>query len=297
MVRFGTFSLLSALAVSSAGAERLNRFASEAAFLRADEQTNRSVVEEQTRLNNFKILQWNPHWECFTPSNMGRCGHNAMGALSAILPEMSIDLANIIEINERSAFYSPPAPFRMMDARCGNPVMDSSSIIYDSSKWTPVGGVIQGCMHHHDRAFIVQTFRNAASSQKVVFVGAHFPHEASNGNLKRAVEAETHRHPDALGVIFAADVNREEQVSTEHVVLGDVHGKAHTAGAAANGRITSAKKHPSCCRNDGFVHHYDRVAATFAHRVDTQMLFDPSPWWTDIPGSSFHKAIVATFHV
>jgi len=297
MVRFGAFSLLSALAVSSTGAFRLNNSDSEVQLQRTEEQNNRSAAEEQTRLNTFKILQWNPHWECFTPGNMGRCGHHAMGALSAILPEMSIDLANVIEINERSDFYSPPAPFRIMNARCGNPVMDSSSIIYDSSKWTPVGGVVQGCMHHNDRAFIIQTFRNRASSEKVVFVGAHFPHSASNGNLKRAAEAEMHRHKDALGVIFAADVNREEHVPTEHIVLGDVHSAAHTVGAAAKGRITSATKHPSCCRNDGFVHHYDRVAANFAHRVDTQMLFDPSPWWTNIPGSSFHKAIVATFHV
>lgn len=294
MVRLGTFSWLSALAIASTGAFRLDH---EANRLAAEQETNRSEAEQQTRLNNFRILQWNPHWECFTPGNMGRCGHNAMGALSAILPEMSIDIANIIEINERSDFYSPPAPFRMMNARCGNPAKDSSSIIYDSSKWTPIGGFVQGCMHHDDRAFIIQTFRNTASSEKVVFVGAHFPHSASNGHLKRAVEAETHRHPDALGVIFAADVNREESVSTEHVVLRDVHSSAKTVGAAANGRITSAQKHPSCCHNDGFVHHYDRVATTFAHAVDTVMIFDPSPWWTNIPGSSFHKAIVATFHV
>jgi len=288
MVRLGTFSLLAALGVVTTCAFRRTTL---------DIEANRTSSGEETRLGNFKVLQWNPHWECFKDSNMGTCGHNAMGALSSILQELHIDFANIIEINERSDFYTPPAPFRMLNGRCGHPVMDSTSIMYDSSAWTPASEFVQGCMHHHDRPYAVQTFRSTSSSEKVIFVGAHFPHSASNGNLKRAVEAETHRHPDALGVIFAADVNREHGTSTESIMLWDVHSSAKTAGAAANGRITSSTRHPSCCKNDGFVHHYDRISANFAHRVATQMLFDPAPWWTNIPGSSFHKAIVATFHL
>merc|ERR1719329_1474773 len=70
--------------------------------------------------------------------------------------------------------------------------MDSTSIMYDSSAWTPASEFVQGCMHQHDRPYAVQTFRSTSSSEKVIFVGAHFPHSASNGNLKRAVEAETH---------------------------------------------------------------------------------------------------------
>lgn len=239
----------------------------------------------------LNVLQWNPHWECFTPGNAGTCWHHALGALSSILSDLKIDFANIIEINERSDFYAPPAPWRIETARCGNPAKDSTSLIYNSRDWSTVEYSLKGCMEHIDRPFMVQAFKHTSTQQKVIVVGAHFPHRASNGKIRDAVTAAMQRHPDALGVIFAADVNRESHTSTEAIMRGDV------LPGWAGGKVLSAQHFPSCCHNDGFVHHYDRIGTTFGQLTNTQMLFNPHPWWTNIPGSSFHKAVHATIEV
>lgn len=237
----------------------------------------------------FNVLQWNPHWECFTPGNAGTCWHHALGALSSILSDMSIDFANIIEINERSDFYTPPPPWMIQTARCGWPAKDSTSLIYNSRDWNPISASMHGCMEHVDRPFLIQSFEHTSTRQQVIVVGAHFPHSASNGKLKQAVTAAMQRHPHALGVIFAADVNRESNTPTDNIMRGDV------LPDWAHGKIVTAQHFPSCCKNDGFVHHYDRIGATFGQPMRAQMLFNPHPWWTNIPGSSFHKAVHVTF--
>jgi len=214
---------------------------------------------------------------------------NALPALSSMLSDLSIDFANIVEINERSDVYSPPAPFSILNARCGQPVIDSTSLIYDSSVWTPVSPFKKGCMYFNDRPFLIQTFQRS-STEKVIVVGAHFPHGAGNGKLQIAVKAELRLHPDVLGVIFAADTNRESYTPTESIMARDVLGSVVD-------KIISAQKFPSCCHNDGFRHHYDRIAATFGTSVTTQMLLHPAPWWANNAHSEFHKAVVATFHM
>lgn len=239
----------------------------------------------------LNVLQWNPHWECFIDSNSGTCWHHALGALSSILSDLSIDFANVVEINERHDFYDPPWPFRIMTSRCGYPAKDSTSLIYNSRDWTRLSSPTNGCMDKDDRPFMIQAFKHAASGHKVIVVGAHFPHHASNGELRNSVTVVMQQHPDALGVIFAADVNRESHTSTESIMRGDV------LPGWANSHLVSSQHFPSCCHNDGFVHHYDRIGASFGEVTSTQMLFNPHPWWTNIPGSSFHKAVHATIQV
>jgi len=242
-----------------------------------------ATLNSTTTLSSIKILQWNPHWECFS----NHCGPKAQRALSAILAQSQVDFANIVEINERSDFYTPPWPWTIMTGRCSHPTIDSTSLIYDSNIWKTVGHAHPGCMHHHDRAFLLQVFKHKSSKEKVIVVGGHFPHGRMNDQMSAAVQKTLHFHPDVLGVILAADTNRGRGVSTRHVMS--------QAMGVRRGHVVASELFRTCCNNDGFHHHFDRVGATFGQSMHTEMLFDPQPWWTR--KGEFHKAVLVTLQV
>jgi hypothetical protein len=242
------------------------------------------------------VLQWNPHWECFASENMDGCGNNVFDALTKMLPEKDIDFANVVEINEESDVYPPPEPWLIMTARCGQ---DSTALIYNSQEWVLVSDAITGCVvDDQDRAFVVQTFQSSATSEKVIVVGAHFPHnDFDNGNLADAVTKAMSENDDALGVVFAADTNTEVTKSTADILRGVM------PSVSIEDDVASSELVVTCCHDHGYDYHtYDRIAATFATGVKTELLFDPEPSWADIESpegraGEFHKAVLATFEI
>lgn len=141
-------------------------------------------------------------------------------------------------------------------------------------------------MQDADRAFLLQVFQHRSSSDKVIVVGGHFPHGWMNNEMSAAVQSAFSSNPASLGVILAADTNRPAGVSTAQIM---------SESMGISSRIVASQLFPTCCNNDGFVNHYDRVAATFGVGMQTEMLFNPQPWWA-IEGE-FHKALLVTLQV
>jgi hypothetical protein len=247
-------------------------------------------------LDSLTVLQWNPHWECFVSENMDTCGNNAFDELSKLLSDNAIDFANVVEINEESDVYQPPEPWQITTARTGQ---DSTALVYNSASWTPIGDAITGSVvDDQDRAFAVQAFQSTATSEKVIVVGAHFPHnEFDSSNLADAVAKAMSANDDALGVVFAADTNTEVTKSTASIL------KDAMPSLSVDDDVASSELVVTCCHDHGYDYHtYDRVAATFATSVRTELLFDPEPSWADIESpegraGEFHKAVLATFAV
>lgn len=242
---------------------------------------------------DFQLLQWNPHWQCFLWDEHG-CSANAQQTLTQLLVLGSIDFANIVELAAKD--YLLPEGFEKLEQVCG---VDSTALIYNKLRWRPSADVVggaSGCMSRNDRPFVVQQFdmveadmgdRDGNSDitvRKVVVVGAHYPHTRQRYYLRKAL-TEVVAATGVESVILLADTNEFRYVKSDHL-LKDIS----CPGAYA----TSSDLMRTCCFNDGFafMHTYDRIVANFGSITDTVMFLDDLPDWART--GEMHKPILAT---
>lgn len=234
----------------------------------ASEDGNALQVEpasEDVALEGVNALQWNPHWK--TSMN---AGDKVTADLTKFLADDNVDFANMVEYTDRGASTvqgNKPAlgKYTMIDNnKDGQDVcsQDKTTLLYDSTKWTPTGEAEMGCLDGDDRAYIAQTFTSSSSSEKIVVAGAHWPHRDVADQMKQAI--------DALGctgckVLFVGDTNLNVPYATsqisEKMGLG-------TVGSGAQG---SDEGFLSCCSNDpGYIYNYDRIIANFGSAGETK---------------------------
>lgn len=273
-------------------------------------------------LGSLSVLQWNPHWQCFSEPRYADCSRNVPGLLESRLSSFAVDFANLVELN---ISWTPPYPWRAISAICSPDSVecyDQISLVYNSEKWFAVAGAgsARGCIQSYpspNRPYIVQLFQNLQSSARVVVVGAHFSHCASLGSLP----SDAIRVMEETGVrrvILIADTNRYAKnvnlqstrmcestqlwapacaqpctsasiCNTSREILEQLVGHRHSRVV----RGTQLK--PSCCNSwVGFQFPFDRIIANFGSQMTTSMLDDPAPAWM---GNEFHKAMLARLAV
>jgi len=236
----------------------------------------------------LNILTWNPHWECFSSGHWisENCKQGATDYLNQLLVQ-GVDFANIVELMDDS--YQAPAGYGMLHSTCR---WDRTTLMWNQATWTAVGEPTRGCMEAYkpDRSFIVQVFEHRGNSgMRLAVVGAHFPH-GSLDRLEGINElGNAIRNTGIDKVIFAADVNQEQYVSSTSIMQ-----RMGVPNAASS---VSTELLPSCCKNDGFSHTYDRVIANFGAAMGTTMLMDPLPEFASTGTWAFHKGMLGKLQV
>jgi len=244
-----------------------------------------SLLQKEGALN---ILTWNPHWECFSSGHWisENCKQGATDYLNQLLVQ-GVDFANIVELMDDS--YQAPAGYGMLHSTCR---WDRTTLMWNQATWTAVGEPTRGCMEAYkpDRSFIVQVFEHRGNSgMRLAVVGAHFPH-GSLDRLEGINElGNAIRNTGIDKVIFAADVNQEQYVSSTSIMQ-----RMGVPNAASS---VSTELLPSCCKNDGFSHTYDRVIANFGAAMGTTMLMDPLPEFASTGTWAFHKGMLGKLQV
>jgi len=199
-------------------------------------------------------------------------------------------------------------------SKCEAP--DSTVLIYNSDRWIDLGvlpfkeatGMCMVTTPKSDRPFATQVFKHKVSSQKILVVGAHYPHPSlsttnSDGELKRAIELEMQRMKETgqlketenLPVLFMADTNVEATQESTQSFLRRLTGRDGVAALPQNGQWKT------CCDNDGYHHEYDRIGLTGPATVPFSGLLFNTPqdrqWASGCNIGSFHKAVVASFEL
>merc|ERR1712232_1312667 len=143
-----------------------------------------------------------------------------------------------------------------------------------------------GCMSTHpmDRSFIVQPFRNTENGEKVIVIGAHFPHGTDFYRLSDVIESVM-KSTGVSSVILIADTNQKSYSSI------DIMEKLKIPHAKSS-RSTHLLK--SCCLSKpGFKYPFDRIITnTPGTAVRTAMLLEWLPLWVV---GELHKPILGTF--
>jgi len=269
--------------------------------------TERQPQLAHARDTGIRLMQWNPHWQCFAQSP--DCATNATQALASLLqegPQGPLDFVNVVEM-EVTPSYQPPAPYKALGAyqSCGH---DWDTLIYDASLWTLLSNAT-GCMYD-GRSYAIGTFRSVVDPQfTLTAVGAHYPqtlnastHAYVDGTaaLKAAIKAQA----PTSGLVLMADTNTEGPEAA--AAKPDHHGVNRTSAQLATDLgiwpAGSAKPPPAstlfhaCCYSDGFDWQGDRIIANFGRAGASTLLFDPAPAWAAFDGSEFHKGVAFTVH-
>jgi len=293
MIRVVSFAAVASLVASgrkSEGYQALDRLA----HMMGDQTGDRMERRRLDGSTPIVALQWNPHWECFSArANRATCAAPAMQAANNMLSDNGVDFASFIELEDYG--YQPPAPYKLLGGKvCGKGYSDWAAVLYDSSKWEPVGGASQGCFPTGSptdaRAYIVQRFSNRVGGavSEVTVAAAHFPHGGSAasyiGNLIRSMGGDGK-------FIFMADTNSTTSNASLFSQMG-VHG----------GPQVAAEPFHSCCANDGYSYTFDRVLSNLDGHgpVTTKPLGSEPPSWaqaTSHHGSEFHLPIMLKFEV
>lgn len=277
------------------------------------------------RAAELRLLQWNPHWQCFAGNGSTPCGQKVPELLDKRLVSYDVDFANIVELN---ISWTPPTPWKAIDAVCSPSRLecfDQTTLVFNSDRWAPSkspSAGANGCIQevpHPNRPYIVQQFDGLRGQPPVVVVGAHYSHCSSIGSLPGALD-QIMNTTGASQVLLLADTNRfaehfnilntqmchstktyapkcGQPCSGASVCNSSSEIMAQLLGRRYAGKVVSSELRPSCCNNAfgvGYTFPYDRILANFGHGMATTLLDDPAPAWA---GREFHKAVLGALQV
>lgn len=230
----------------------------------------------EAETQTLSVMHWNPHWECFVQAN-DTCGATVRASVDAMLSAGFLDIVNLVMFEVKD--YRPPAPYNMIESKCGNDIV---RLFYNQERWniTSDTGSKLLCLDGDDRAAVVQSF-TSVWGLTITVVGAHFPHPGygSLQPLQDAVEST-----GTGKVLMLADTNRDY---ASHDLLCEFH-------PSSCNHVISTSLWQSCCKNTGFQNKgFDRVIANFGRNMKTQSHFNTDEPWI----GAFHKALVASFVV
>ena len=258
------------------------------------------------------LIHWNPHWECFVKNP--NCTQNAIDNLDKLLGTPGNDFANIIMFEVSN--YTPPFGWKGIGSAGESCGRDWDSLFYNADLWDVLVTDV-GCTYETIRSYYAAgSFKSKVDpGLSVVVVGAHYPQtwNASNNayvdaNAKlKSVFANLIVTGGPLAIILA-DTNTE---SPEGAAVGGPthHGLNKTQKQLATdlgiwekkGEPPAPPLYYGCCFSDGFQWQGDRIVSNFGKFVNSQILFDPAPWWanqtTEPYTSEFHKGIRALLQV
>jgi len=280
-------------------------------------------------------LQWNPHWTCFsknyeaaagTGTATSSCGDEAMRNLKFQLKSLQVDFASVARIDKGNYSASPVPGWAIPPIGnkriCGiHGKYDSTVLIYKHSDWNAVGKISgttsTGCIGTNAKGvshpFTIQAFTHVQSSQKILVVGAHYPHTkraAVDDTLKTAIDGYKKALGSDVPVLFMADTEKEWHDTTTQKLLEKLTG---SSGVSTDQAGTTPDPHggrplKTCCNDDNYIHEYDRVGMTGQHVTlkHRQLVFEGAKWAEIVEKSTkkstkkkgkFHKAVFASFEL
>eukprot|EP00445_Apocalathium_hangoei_P019171 CAMPEP_0203906318 /NCGR_PEP_ID=MMETSP0359-20131031/47960_1 /ASSEMBLY_ACC=CAM_ASM_000338 /TAXON_ID=268821 /ORGANISM="Scrippsiella Hangoei, Strain SHTV-5" /LENGTH=355 /DNA_ID=CAMNT_0050830939 /DNA_START=1 /DNA_END=1068 /DNA_ORIENTATION=- len=256
----------------------------------------------------FQLLQWNPHWQCFV-WNQNNCSTHVESQLNEWLEEYDVDFANAVEIVDSN--YTTPKAWSVLRTSCGP---DRVALIYNNLRWRALegNGTFQsaGCMEEDDRPYIVQVFESlnstligsnsSNSSERLVVVGAHFPHPAGpslplsadqTDGLKNSIAGVVNGSGEQR-VILIADTNEYSIVPNtairEYLRLPTL-------------KTVGTDLENTCCFDYGFFMSFDRIITNFGGHMRTKVLMQPPlPNWAQqvqevtFKRGAFHLPVLGT---
>jgi len=120
--------------------------------------------------SNIKVIQFNPHYQCFT--NSTNCCLNKFN--SWLSSKKNYDFINVCMLETDKLNLPNNMKIIKPISNCGH---DTSSIIYNSSNWKPIGNLIEFCLSPKpDRICLIQKFVSKKNNKIVYIISAHFPH-------------------------------------------------------------------------------------------------------------------------
>jgi len=241
------------------------------------------------------VLSWNVKgdtrqlvnggWNVVSP-NRGNQGKQ-IDFIKSQIASKQIDFINLVQTMENNRNNSTELDKVLGTDRWGgiysDCVLDATQIIYDKTKWTPVGpdfphGGFKGCKSSwDDRPYSMAVFKNINPlSKKVLFISAHLPHNAPDNtwseleNFKASVAALINSNGGArnVRVIMAGDMN-EVGGNFYNFATHDFINTFNAADATIPGALSEEKN--SCCSNDGYSYYFDKVYATNSKITETSM--------------------------
>lgn len=244
------------------------------------------------------LFVWNPHWQCFV-WNQNECAEHVIEALNMFLVAFDVDFATVIELADHT--YQSPSGYEFLKSQCGH---DLVYLFYNSLRWSPSGNATLGCMEvdpRLDRPFLIQPFLGA-SGDKVIAVGAHFPHPTFSPELNvYAATARTAALKDALAevrkesatekIVLMADTNAWSWISNEQIWQGQLE---------LPGSLVGTELMQTCCLDADFpaAFTFDRIMANFGDTMQSTALYmgDLPNWTHQVKGSkigAFHRPVFA----
>jgi len=249
---------------------------------------NNNPVDPPPSHNNNNVIivtQWNPHWEntvSFKPPKAQNVVDNLVNGN---------DFVNLVMFEDRDFVFRGSYRKITDGDYCTEqkPLASWDMLVYDSSKWTPVGNDVHGCLQdNNDRPFVVQKFSNNNDRTEVTVVGAHFPHPGGP-DFYPGLAGKIGQVSDGRGnIIFMGDIN-DNGLTTQTLFNQLGLGALSVASDLYN----------TCCFNDGFSFRFDRIGANFGSNAYTtryeSLLFDPNPINSSNRGD-YHKPVKLTFN-
>lgn len=250
--------------------------------------------------NQISLLHWNPHWECFL-NNKYICAQNAIQLATNMIRSLGYDpdFAGFIEFED--PLYTPSYPYKLLGGDvCTMGYGDWATIMYDSSKWAPVGNASSGCLptgSSDARAYIVQRFNSLHGLGEVNVASVHFPHPSSGSPFYAA-------STDLLGGLL-------RQGNGKFILMADTNLYSHQTNQALYNQLgfsgtppVSSELFGSCCAHANFpgTFTFDRILSNMNGRdmVTTMPLGRDAPQWAKDTGShdsSFHLPVVLKFNL
>lgn len=249
--------------------------------------------------SSIGVLSWNVKGDTRQPVNGGwnvvsPNGGNQAKEINFIKGQIAkVDFINLVQTTENGENNRTQLDKVLGAAKWGgiysNCFIDATQIIYDKTKWEPVGsnfpsGGFKGCKlpPWDDRPYSMAMFKNIdPAAKKVLFISVHFPHipmDASwtqMGSFKTSVTNLINSNGGArnIRVIMAGDMN---EVGENFYAMATKDFISTFQGGDVTIKGTLSAEEKSCCGNNGYVNRFDKVYAT--NSIITQTLMDTSSY-------------------
>ena len=221
-------------------------------------------------MNITTVLQWNPHYGCFgTDPVKTTCCSKIVQTYLKIVP---FDFANVIALETCYKNVQLDSKYKILNSygdsscktstdyiSCGK---DTTSIIYDSSKWKTDNKAFHTCLYPGkpaDRIALAYKFTSVKNpSVKIIVIGAHFSHDPPTAlkNLNKFIMTNNWSQDK---IILLADTNIDGAPGNRNEVITQV--LQSEAGVAGIWKISDPIV--TCCYQDSGKlrnHTYDIVA-------------------------------------
>jgi len=244
---------------------------------------------------NITALQYNVHWECFVKNKDDCCQNIINDFIETTLSENKVDFANIIML-ENNKVVSYGKKYTILNQFHNNPQMcsrDITTMIYNNTKWIPIGKTIYGCLvpgDKPDRSYIVQKFQSKSTKNfDVLVIGAHFSHDKDQSlSVLKDIISKNKWNTGNILLIADTNIDVKDVQEDKNIYIMDNLGLKLKVGS---------KYDKTCCYDEkGIVFTYDSILGNFGSKMTTNTLQLPN-FPLNCSFETMHIPLLATIFV